>query len=220
MQCSDLGIPLPLSSFTSVLIFVTRPHPPSFLFRAAPYNITKNTAPHTSLGYLVLETNEGILVDPLDFPDDLLFSIVGGDSSELFVVDEITGELSTANVTLDREEASTHVIEVLANFTRFDNYLPVHFVRASFIIDVLDDNDNPPTMLSDYAVVIDDSVETGQVLFNVTATDQDMGLNALVFFDIDSSWLFGVQITEIDLPFTFGEIFLNDTRSLIAGTYS
>jgi protocadherin Fat 4 len=217
IEATDLGTPFNMSSYTLVLIHVTNPHPQTLQFASLLFNVTENAA-NVSLGFALLETIEGDSIDPSDFPDDLQFFIIGGDSPDLFFVDEDNGQLRLQDTSLNHEEADEHVIEIQANFTRFSN-VPVQSITSSFTVRVLDVNDNSPRILESFSTTIDDSAESDQVLFNITATDIDSGPNAMVSFSIDLPTPFGVRATGSDLPFTYGEIFINDTDNLVARDY-
>lgn len=218
VQATDMGSPTNMSSYVLVSIHVTNPHPRTLHFAGLFFNVTENSAANTSLGFVVLETSAGNIIDPLDFPNDLRFSITGGDSPNLFTVDDETGEIRLQGVALNHEEAAAHVIEVQAYFTRFNN-VPVQSITASFTVTVLDVNDNSPRLLRNFATTIDDNAGSNQVLFNFTAIDFDSGPNAMVSFSVDSPAAFGVRVTESALPFTYGEIFVDDADSLVAGNY-
>ena len=217
VRATDMGTPVNMSSNASVFIHITNPHPQTLRFANLFLNIAENAAVNSNLGFVVLETNEGEVVDPLDFPNDLHFSIIGGDSPGLFSVDEYTGEIRI-EMTLDHEAAVTHVIEIQANFTRFDN-VPIQSITASFTVTVLDENDNSPWILRTLATTIDDSAHGNQVLFSFTAMDIDSVPNAMVSFSVDSPDAFAVRVTGTNSPFTFGEMFVNDAASLMAGVY-
>ena len=219
VRATDMGTPVSMSSNASVFIHITNPHPQTLRFASLFLNISENTSANSSVGFVILETNEGEIVDPLDFPNDLYFSIIGGDSPGLFSVDEYTGEIRI-QMTLDHEAAVTHVIEIQANFTRFDD-VPIQSITASFAVTVVDENDNAPWILQprSNATTIDDNADGNQVLFNITAIDIDSVPNAMVSFSVDSPAAFAVRVTGTRSPFTFGEIFVNDTDSLVVGVY-
>ena len=214
VRATDMGN---MSSDVSVFIHITNPHPQTLRFANLYLNISENSPVNSSAGFVVLETNEGEVVDPLDFPNDLHFSIIGGDSPGLFSVDDYTGEMKL-EMTLDHEAAVLHVIEIQANFTRFDD-VPIQSITASFTVTVLDENDNAPWILRTLATTIDDNADDNQVLFNITAMDIDSIPNATVSFSVDSPDAFAVRVTGNNPPFTFGEMFVNDTDSLMAGVY-
>lgn len=220
VRATDMGVPMNLSSTAFVLICITRAHPQSLQFASTSFSITENANASSIVGTAVLITNGGNMVNPLEFPNNLQFSIVSGNSSELFFIEPDTGIVRTRTQMLDREAAPSHVIKILANFTRFTN-IPVPSVVSTFSVEVEDVNDNAPTLLDIYQTLIDDSTAANVVLFNITATDIDSGTNAEVSFSIDVQPLtvFGVRVTNTLYPDTFGEIFVNDTDALTPGTY-
>ena len=220
VEATDMGTLTRMSSSALVLICVTRAHPQTLEFNDITFEVFENVSANTLVGVVTLTTNTGSVVNPLDFPDNLQFTIVGGGSPELFLLDAESGELRTRTQTLDREMAASHVIEIMANFTAFPN-IPTPSIRDFFTINILDINDNSPTLMSLYDTVIDDSAMTNQVLLNITSQDIDSAPNAQVSFSIDAQppGVFGVRVTETSLPYTYGEIFVNDTDSLLPGTY-
>ncbi len=211
---ADRGIPVSMESTALVFITVTRDRPQGLQFASNVFNVTENSPPGTAIGTVALTTTDGDTVNPLEFPNNLQFSIVGGDSTEFFLIDEETGLLSAQTQNLDREVAASHVIEILADFTQF-----ITSIRGVFVINVLDVNDNAPVMLATYSTTMDDSAVLGEVVFNITATDIDIGPNSEAFFDInpEPATFFGVRVAGTSQSRTFGEIFVNDT--LTPGIY-
>ena len=220
VQATDRGEPVQMSSSALVLVCVNRAHPQTLQFADASLVILENEPPGSEVGTVVLTTNGGNVINPLDFPDNLEFSIVGGDSPDLFMVDSDTGLIRTQTRTIDREIAASHVLEILANFTLFPSILMPSVIR-SFSIQVLDVNDNAPEVLSVYSTSIFDDALHDQIIFNITATDIDLGANAEVTFSIDPDPLavFGVRVTGNSDPLTFGVIFVNDTSLLVPDIY-
>ena len=199
VEAVDMGTPISMNSTASVLIFVTRPHPRTLQFFNIHFNVTENAPLYSVIGLAALQTRDGDTVNPLNYPNDLQFSIVGGDSPNLFQINESTG-LLTLNGPLDRETAPAHVIQIRANFTRFSN-LPS--ITAPFVVNLLDVNDNVPSiLLTNYASRISDNVLTGQILFNITATDNDLRSNSVLSFSVDSSSIFAVRTIGSNVPFT------------------
>ena len=227
VQATDMGVPENMSSTVLVLIYVTRAHPQALQFSSHSFHISEDIMPGSIIGTAVLTTTNGEnIVNPEDFLGNLKFSIVGGDSPELFFVEESTGVVRTRTQTIDREMAATHVIEILANFTQFTN-IPMQSIQRSFTVTVLDVNDNAPLLLAVYAVTIDDATPSNQgIINNITSTDVDLGSNAEVFFRIGPqppfvfpTGVFGVQVTGDAYPMTFGEIFVSNSSILVPGIY-
>lgn len=219
VQATDGGDALRMSSTALVLVSVNRAHPQTLRFANASLAILENEPPSMEVGMVVLTTNGGNVIDPADFPDNLEFSIVGGDSPNLFTIDSDTGLIRTQTQTIDREMAASHVVKIRANFTLFPNFL-VPSVVQSFSIEVLDVNDNAPQVLSVYSTLIFDDAVQDQVIFNITAMDIDSGANAEVTFSIDPepSTVFDVINSDPDSVIS-GVIFVNDTSLLFPGIY-
>lgn len=226
IQATDMGQPANMSSMALVLICVTRAHPQTLEFASTFFNISEDALPGSDVGTAVLTTTNGEnIVNPEDFLGNLEFSIVGGDNSDLFFVEESTGVVRTRTQTINREMAPRHVIEILANFTQFSN-IPTQSIQASFTVTVLDVNDNSPLLRAVYAATIDDATPSNESIINITATDVDIGPNAEVFFIIGPqspfafpTGIFGVQVTGDTYPMTFGEIFVSDSSILIPDIY-
>ena len=226
VQATDMGVLENMRSTALVLICITRAHPQTLQFASHSFNISEDILPGSIIGTAVLTTTNGEnIVNPEDFLGNLDFSIVGGDSPELFFVEESTGVVRTRTQTIDREMAATHVIEILANFTQFTN-IPMHFIQRPFTVTVLDVNDNAPLLLAVYAVTIDDATLSNEGIINITSTDVDIGSNAEVFFRIGPqppfvfpTGVFGVQVTGDAYPMTFGEIFVSNSSILVPGIY-
>ena len=215
----DHGTPTLLSSSALILISVIRAHPQTLEFQSTTLNISENAPRSTTVGMVVLVTNGGNVVNPGDFPNNLKFSIVGGDMSDNFSINPDSG-LVISVAKLDREEAPFHMIKILANFTQFN--IPLWHIESYFVIDVLDINEKPRVDNSLYESTIDDSAIMGHVIVNISATDFDTTPNALVNFTIDPDppSVFDVRVTYVELPKSFGEIFVNSEDSLVPGVYS
>ena len=216
----DMGIPTQLSSSALILICVTRAYPQTLQFQTTTFNISENEPSLSSVGTVVLVTNGGNLVDPSDFPGNLRFSIVGGDSVNNFTIDEETGAVE-ALTTFNREEGPVHVVEILANFTQFYN-IPVRHIESSFTINIVDVNEEPSLDNLLYEGTIDDTTATGSVIANISATDSDIGLNALLNFGLSRapSSMFGVRVINTYLPQIFGEIYVANESALRPGMYT
>ncbi len=216
----DMGTSLQLSSSALVLICVTRAYPQTLNFLTTAFNISENVQQIPSVvGVVVLVTNGGNMVNPSDFPDNLIFSIVGGDMVDgRFTIEGSTGVVSALTM-FDREQAATHVIDILANFTQFSN-IPLRSIQSSFTINILDENEAPAMDNILYDGVIDDSEPTGSAILNISATDNDAGLNALLNFSlVGAPTFFGIRVVQTNLPQTFGEIYVIDESLLVPETY-
>ena len=227
VQASDSGLRQMMSSTALVLVCVTRARPSVFFFNAsATLSVEENQPPRTTVGQVVLLTTGG-RIDPSEFTNNLHFSIVGGDSLEnitdtndslpLFDIVPDTGIVYTLT-SLDRETAAGHVIVVLANFTQFGLA-----EQASLNIRVIDQNDVQPLFEPmRYSDIIEENTINGTTIFNVTVVDEDIGLNAEVELSFSEDLVmnpFGIRVQDIRHPYTYGEIFVQDSNFLTPGQY-
>lgn len=82
---------------------------------------------------------------------------------------------------LDRETIDRHALIVLAT----DNGSPAATASSSVIVNVLDDNDNSPRFDKDYySFELLENLPSGTVVTSITATDPDLGNNALLRYSI------------------------------------
>ena len=129
---------------------------------------------------------------------------ISQNSSLLFMVDAVTGELFT-NGTFDREEMDTHVIFVVA--TDNGNELSRETaVEVEFTI--LDINDEDPMFNESFyeAFWHEEITSIGTNLVNVSAYDNDIGLNSEISYSI----MPGRDSCHFSINSTTGEIFLSD----------
>ncbi|XP_065342592.1 cadherin-related tumor suppressor [Cloeon dipterum] len=121
----------------------------------------------------------------------LRFSLLG-DLSERFVVDPITGRITTA-VQLDREEYSVYHLTLVA---RDSSVTDPKAAAAHVIIRVKDENDNSPKFAqSKYAVHVQDTTGPGNFVFGARATDDDEGSNSRITYSLagDDASLFALD---------------------------
>lgn len=109
--------------------------------------------------------------------DTLSFFLLNG--TDLFHMVKSAGVLQTRGVTLDREQQDTHEVAVEVR----DNRVPQRVAQALVRVSVEDVNDNVPEFQHlPYYTVIQDGTEPGDVLFQVSATDKDLGANGTVTY--------------------------------------
>ena len=213
---TDLGIPERQTETALVLLRVTQAPPgPPLYFTTMQFSVAENEPVGTTVGTVTLQTPSGMLINPADYPGNLQFSITGGESVDLFYIFPSNGTIHTL-IRLDRERAPTHVIEVLAVFSDFQNLSYSINVR----IQVTDKNDNDPSFVrSFYTAVIDDSYESTVTIVNISAQDFDLGRNQDLNFTIEPNTPFGISVTFVTETVTLGEIFVANTSILIPRTY-
>ena len=129
---------------------------------------------------------------------------ISENSSLLFTVDALTGELFT-NETFDREEMDIHVINVVAtdngNETSRETAVEVEFI-------ILDINDEEPMFnKSFYEASWDEEITAIDTnLITVSAYDNDIGINSEISYSI----MPGRDSSHFSINSTTGEIFLRD----------
>ncbi|XP_072006507.1 cadherin-24 isoform X2 [Engystomops pustulosus] len=135
------------------------------LFSQNPYTLSvlENQPPGTLVGVVQahdpdLQSNSiSYSIEPLSNPE------------ELFTINPEDGTLRTS-VFLDRENKKEHSITVTASET--DS--PSQVSRVGVVIQVLDINDNPPTLAEIYKPHVCDNAQAGQVIQTVRVKDADI----------------------------------------------
>nr|XP_048293531.1 protocadherin Fat 2 [Myodes glareolus] len=109
--------------------------------------------------------------------DTLSYFLLNG--TDLFHVVRSAGVLQTRGVAFDREQQDTHEVVVEVR----DNRVPQRVAQTLVRVSVEDVNDNAPEFQHlPYYTVIQDGTEPGDVLFQVSATDKDLGANGTVTY--------------------------------------
>ena len=206
----DQGTPAMQSSPAIVLICVTPVRPSGLFIRPSQFSIAENQPPGTIVGTAVVIAS-GTEIDPTVYSGNLQFSIVGGDSTELFHINSENGTVVTVTM-LDREEAASHVIQVQGRFSMFGGIN----ATESITIDVIDENDETPFFVPNaYSAVIDDSSMEGETVLSsedIRVQDLDENQNAQLTFSIDPGTPFDVNVTT-------GEIFVANISLLSPDEY-
>jgi len=130
--------------------------------------------------------------DP-DGNSSILYSIVDGNYSSLFSIGKVTGDLILSG-SLDRETEDTYQLVIAAVDS---GILPFLTENLQLDITVLDVNDNPPIFTQkNYNSSIPENATVGTTVVQLTAADNDIGLNAVIYYDIisgDSTERFGIN---------------------------
>ncbi|KAM5298302.1 protocadherin Fat 2 [Ctenodactylus gundi] len=109
--------------------------------------------------------------------DTLSYFLLNG--TDLFRMVKSVGVLQTRGVPFDREHQDTHEVVVEVR----DNRSPQRVAQALVRVFVEDVNDNPPEFKHlPYYTIIQDGTEPGDVLFQVSASDKDLGANGTVLY--------------------------------------
>ena len=135
-------------------------------------------------------TTGGVVVGTIKFNDldapgpnsELSYNITGGNGSDLFVIDEVTGKLSTAsNAKFDHESTKSYTLVIKAA----DNGEPQLTGNVMFQVNILNIDDLKPTFtLSVYNFEVEENKAVGTEVGQVVAFDQDP-LNKVFVYSIN-----------------------------------
>uniref|UniRef100_A0A8D2JJ96 FAT atypical cadherin 2 n=1 Tax=Varanus komodoensis TaxID=61221 RepID=A0A8D2JJ96_VARKO len=134
-----------------------------------PATVKENSSDIQSLVVLSVTGNQ--LNEPL------VYSVMNG--TERFRMIQSSGVLQTKGVEFDRETQDMYEIAIEVK----DGRNPPRVSQSIVKIHVDDVNDNPPHFENvPYYVAIPDGCEPGDVIFQVSATDRDLGNNGVIFY--------------------------------------
>ncbi|NWZ04916.1 PCD23 protein, partial [Agelaius phoeniceus] len=152
-------------------------------------DINDNSPSFTSshLSYVMEDVEVGFLVHHIvaKDPDEgrngqVTYHILAGNENKAFVLDKITGLLTTAQF-LDREVQERYSLTVMA----LDDGSPALSATQVLTIIVLDVNDEAPGFLKQlYETAVPENRDPGEFVIRVEAVDQDAGLNSLLQYEI------------------------------------
>ena len=110
----------------------------------------------------------------------ITYSIADGNIGDVFSIDELTGQMTLVK-TLDRETTASYVLDVMAS----DAGTPPMTTIVKVYVTILDNNDNAPvfSVPGPTADIIETSLPQTYIT-QVTATDADVGNNALITYSI------------------------------------
>ncbi|KFV61510.1 Protocadherin-23, partial [Dryobates pubescens] len=139
------------------------------------------------LSYVMEDVEVGFLVHNIiaKDPDEgrngqVTYHILSGNENKVFVLDKITGLLTTAQL-LDRETQGRYSLTVMA----LDDGSPALSATQVLTILVLDVNDETPIFLKQlYETAVPENRDPGEFVVKVEAVDKDAGLNSLLQYEI------------------------------------
>ncbi|XP_030127331.4 protocadherin-23 [Taeniopygia guttata] len=139
------------------------------------------------LSYVMEDVEVGCLVHHIiaKDPDEgrngqVTYHILSGNENKAFVLDKITGLLTTAQF-LDREVQECYSLTVIA----LDDGSPALSATQVLTIIVLDVNDETPRFLKQlYETAVHENRDPGEFVIRVEAVDRDAGLNSLLQYEI------------------------------------
>ena len=107
--------------------------------------------------------------EPGNVNSQITYTITGGNVGSVFVINASTGQISTAQ-SLDFETRSSYTLNLRAR----DGGSPSNTAATIATINVLNVNENPPSLSGDQSVNISESASMGSVVAAYTALDPDM----------------------------------------------
>uniref|UniRef100_A0A8C0H1Q3 FAT atypical cadherin 2 n=1 Tax=Chelonoidis abingdonii TaxID=106734 RepID=A0A8C0H1Q3_CHEAB len=111
--------------------------------------------------------------------EPLFYSLLNG--TEKFKMIQSSGVLQTKHVEFDRETQDTYEVAVEVK----DSRNPPRVSQATVKVYVEDVNDNPPEFENvPYYTLVQDGTEPGDVLFQISATDRDIGDNGAITYSL------------------------------------
>uniref|UniRef100_A0A8C3B786 Cadherin domain-containing protein n=1 Tax=Cairina moschata TaxID=8855 RepID=A0A8C3B786_CAIMO len=141
----------------------------------------------SSLSYVLEDAEVGFLVHRINAKDpdegrngQVTYHIISGNENKSFILDKITGLLSTAQL-LDREVQERYSLMVMA----IDGGSPALSATQVLTIVVLDVNDERPIFLQQlYETAVRENQDPGELVIKVEAMDRDAGQNSLLQYEI------------------------------------
>ena len=175
------------SDYSQLIIHVldSNNHQPVIL---GPFNVSWTISEYTSPNFTIID---GINVtdDDHGINAEVRFSIINGDPTGMFEIDEKTGRIVTGQ--LDREVAS-HITLIIAAIDQGEPPLSDTVTVSIVLVDV---NDSPPKFTKDiYQASVRESIDrVGTSVITVTAVDPDEGPNGDVIYFYNGSDPFSID---------------------------
>lgn len=143
---------------------------------------------------------------------EVSYSIVGGNIGNMFSIDAISGNISTA-AELDRETTSSFNLIIRASDGAVAE--KIRYTEGVVKVDISDINDNPPAFSSSlFTAKVPEDAAISDVIVALQATDPDEGTNS----DIHYSILSGNDAGLFVINNTIGNIMVNTSLDLEQGT--
>ncbi|XP_023781527.1 protocadherin-23 [Cyanistes caeruleus] len=170
----DSGTPS-LSSTVTVICTVLdeNDHPPTFLLPPSEIFIPENQQP--SVVYIIRAVD-------MDAGKNgaLRYKIIGGNVGEYFTLNNTSGKLLFTR-SLDREDISNFTLVIECH----DLGSPSRSSTAQLYLTVLDENDHSPLFAKTrYQISVTEDLEEGSAILDLSASDEDAGLNGEVMYSL------------------------------------
>ncbi|NWQ73694.1 PCD23 protein, partial [Columbina picui] len=189
IEAEDCGSPPLTSLLILTAINLTDRRLDSLTVKIVILDTNDNSPSFTSspLSYVMEDVEVGFLVYRIiaKDPDEgrngqVTYHILSGNENKAFVLDKITGLLTTAQL-LDREIQERYSLTVMA----LDDGSPALSATQVLTILVLDVNDETPVFVKQlYETAVHENRDPGEFVVKVEAVDRDAGLNSLLRYEI------------------------------------
>ncbi|NXI02611.1 PCD23 protein, partial [Pachycephala philippinensis] len=189
IAAEDGGSPPLTSLLTLTAINLTERRLDSLAVKIVILDINDNSPSFMSLplSYVMEDVEVGFLVHHIiaKDPDEgrngqVTYHILSGNENKAFVLDKITGLLTTAQL-LDHEVQERYSLTVMA----LDDGSPALSATQVLTITVLDVNDETPVFLKQlYETAVHENRDPGEFVIKVEAVDRDAGLNSMLQYEI------------------------------------
>lgn len=117
------------------------------------------------------------------FNEPLVYSLLN--PAGKFTISESSGVLETTGMPFDREERDVYEVVVMVR----DMRTPPRTARARVKVFIDDVNDSPPHFSNlPFSIVVPESSEPGDVLYQAAAVDADLGENASILYSLEDDY--------------------------------
>ena len=179
IQAADSGIPV-LTSTAVIEIEIIDINDNSPEFSQSMYNISVfESLPVDSVIFNATATDSDAGTNAM-----LYFSILSGNSAGKFSLNATTGYLYIT-IPLDYESVTSYVLAIQVTD---GNVLAPRSDNATLYITVLNANDNSPVFSQlNYTTSVPESIQPDTLIFQVSASDSDQGVNVTISYRLDFS---------------------------------
>ncbi|XP_041983025.1 cadherin-related tumor suppressor-like [Aricia agestis] len=176
VMAHDSGQSIRLSSTTTITIDVLDENDNAPVFSQTRMNISVLETEPINKKLIQFHATDA----DLGVNNEIQYSITSGNRKDTFYIDSYSGELFL-HKHLDYEELVSYVL----NITATDNGSPSLSSSISFVVNVIDANDNAP-VFTNTAIVrqIREGIPIHTPIVTVTAEDPDSGINGKVYYSI------------------------------------
>ncbi|XP_050984738.1 protocadherin Fat 4 [Labeo rohita] len=173
VEARDSGIP-PFSSYAELNLNISdvNDNPPVFSQSIYKCEVYENLASSRVCNVLANDADSGVFAE-------VEYFILAGNIESAFKIDKIHGSLFTTK-RLDREKTPYYNLTLKAADKENNSLSAI----AAVIVMVLDTNDHAPRFSQIFITEVPEDAPVGFSVIQITATDEDVGLNAVIEYTI------------------------------------